>query len=165
MSKENMRWSGVSFAEAAVALGVTSSSTAIGLSVTGVGTAEQGSTEPGVLGAAGFGVCAKGSLPDAGGVGILGASTSTRATSELSTDMWELLDSLSSSTQGYRERTVLAISMEHTEELRRTIFPGETISVPALFGIAGILFWSESSDPSEPIELILVQVSYDSGCL
>ena len=51
-----MRWSGVSFVEAAVALGVTSSSTAIGLSATGVGTAEQGSTEPGVLGAAGFGV-------------------------------------------------------------------------------------------------------------
>ena len=56
VSKENIRWSGVSLVVAAVALGVSFSSTAIGLSATGVGIAEQGSTEPGVLGAAELGV-------------------------------------------------------------------------------------------------------------
>ena len=79
-------------------------------------------------------------MPDAGGVGACGASTNTRATSELSTDMWELLDSVAGSIQGCRERTVLTISMEHTDELRQTILPGETISVLALFGIAVIFF-------------------------
>ena len=94
-SRANIRWSGVSLMTAAVARGV--SSAAMGLSATGVGTPEQGRMEPGVLEAAELGVCAKGSLPATGGVGALGASTSTRSTSEVLTDIREQLDSMAGS--------------------------------------------------------------------